>query len=120
MLHMKKLSLLKSILLIATGSILVSGCVTRERVVYRQAPPPATAGEEIVVTEAPPPMIVETETISPGPAYVWIGGAWVWRSHWVWANGHWAHPPHPGAVWVGHRYEYRNGVHVYIRGYWRN
>jgi hypothetical protein len=112
---MKKFPLL--ILLIATGSLLVSGCVTRERVVYEQGPPPAS--QEVVVTEAPPPMIFETETIAPGPNYVWVGGAWVWRGHWVWAQGHWAYPPHPGAVWVSHRYEYRNGVHVYIRGYWR-
>jgi hypothetical protein len=112
---MKKFSLL--VLLVATGSLLVSGCVTRERVIYRQAPPPNSG--EVVVTEAPPPVIVETETLAPGPSYVWIGGAWVWHGHWVWQSGRWAYPPHPGAVWVGHRYEYRNGVHVYIHGYWR-
>jgi hypothetical protein len=120
---MKKLPLLKSILLIATGSLLVSGCVTRERVVYQQAPPPSQPlmpGQEVVVTEAPPPAIVETETISPGPNFVWIGGGYVWRGHWVWQHGRWARPPHRGAVWVAHRYEYRNGVHVYIRGGWSN
>jgi hypothetical protein len=119
-LHMKKLPLLKSILLIATGALLVSGCVTREQVVYRQAPPPAPAGQEIIVDGPPPPLIVETVTISsPGPDYIWIEGAWVWRGHWVWAHGHWARPPHPGAIWVPHRYAYHNGVHVYIHGYWR-
>jgi hypothetical protein len=116
---MKKLPLLKSILLIAAGSLLVTGCVTHERVVYRQAPPPAAASGEVVVTEAPPPPVVETVTVSPGPSFIWIGGGWVWRGHWVWEHGRWSHPPHPGAIWVAHRYEYRNGVHVFIRGGWR-
>ncbi len=118
-LHMKKLPLLKSILLIALGSTLLSGCVVRERTVYRQAPPPAVVGQEVVVTEAPPPPIVETVTVSPGPGFLWIGGVWAWHGHWVWERGHWGRPPHPGAVWVAHRYEYRNGVHVFIRGGWR-
>lgn len=109
---------LKSILLIALGSALVTGCVVHERVVYREAPP-AVVGQEVVVTEAAPAPLVETVTVSPGPGYVWIGGGWVWHGHWVWAHGHWGHPPRPGAVWVAHRYEYRNGVHVYIRGGWR-
>jgi hypothetical protein len=116
---MKTLPLMRSILLIAIGSILVSGCVVRERTVYRQAPPPATVGTEVTVTEAPPPPIVETVTVSPGPAFIWIGGVWAWHGHWVWEAGRWARPPHPGAVWVAHRYEYRNGVHVFIRGGWR-
>jgi hypothetical protein len=117
---MKKLSLLKSILLLAIGSTLLNGCVVRERtVVYRQSPPPTVVGQEVVVSEAPPPMIVETQTIAPGPDFIWIGGVWAWHGHWVWEHGHWGRPPHPGAVWVAHRYEYRNGVHVYIRGGWR-
>jgi hypothetical protein len=118
-LHMKILPFLKSSLLIAAGSLLISGCVVRERVVYQQPPPPATGGAEVVVTEAPPAPIVEVVTVSPGPAFVWIGGCWVWQDHWVWERGHWAHPPRRGAVWVPHHYEYRNGVHVFIRGGWR-
>jgi len=116
---MKTMSFLKSTLLVATGLLLVSGCVVRERVVYRQAPPPATTGEEVVVTDAPPPPIVETVTLSPGPAFIWVGGGWVWRGHWAWERGRWVRPPHPGAVWVPHHYEYRGGVHVFIRGGWR-
>jgi len=130
---MKTLPLLKSIFLIAAGSLLASGCVVRERVVYRQPPPaaiqppptamqpppPAVVGGEIVVAGAPPAPIVETVMVSPGPAFVWIGGCWAWRSHWVWEPGHWIRPPHRGAIWVPHRYEYRHGVHVFIRGGWR-
>ena len=116
---MKTPTLLKLLLPVGIGSLLATGCVTRERVVYRQAPAPVMAQSEIVVTAPPPPPIEETVTISPGPTYIWVGGNWVWRGHWVWEAGHWGHPPRPGAVWVAHRYEYRNGVHIYIRGGWR-
>jgi hypothetical protein len=116
---MKTSPLLKFTLLITAGSFLASGCVVREQVVYRQAPPPAMTGGEIVVTEAPPPQIMETVTVSPGPAFVWIGGCWVWRGHWVWERGHWSRPPRPGAVWMPHHYVYRNGVHVFISGGWK-
>ena len=116
---MKTVQTLKSTLLITVGSLLVSGCVVREQVVYQPAPPPAMAGGEIVVTGAPPAPMVETVTVSPGPVYVWIGGCWVWHGHWVWEHGYWARPPHRGAVWVPHHYVYRNGVHVFISGGWR-
>jgi hypothetical protein len=120
---MKKIFLFKSALLVLAGSFLAGGCVYRERTVYRepgtQAVTTESVGSEVVVTEAPPPPIVETVTVSPGPEFIWIGGAWVWRGHWAWQRGHWGRPPHPGAVWVAHRYEYRNGVHVFIRGGWR-
>jgi hypothetical protein len=123
---MKKLPLLKTILLVATGSLLVSGCVTRERVVYRQAPPPPppyspppVASQEIIVTEAPPPLVWESQTPQPGPDYIWIRGAYVWRGHWEWEHGRWERPPHRGAVWVPHRYENRGGVQVFISGYWK-
>jgi hypothetical protein len=116
---MKKLSLLKTILVVAIGSTLLTGCVVRERTVYRQPPPPPPVGAEIVVDQPPPPPVVETVTVSPGPAYVWIGGAWAWHGRWVWERGHWAHPPHPGAFWVAHHYERRNGVYIFVRGGWR-
>ena len=119
MLRMKKLSWSKLGLLLLAGTLLASGCVYRERVVYRQPVAPATVGSEVVVTEAPPPLIEETIAVSPGPRFVWIGGNWVWRNHWVWQRGHWERPPRAGVVWVPHRYEYRGGVHVFIRGGWR-
>jgi hypothetical protein len=115
---MKKIIYLNSVLLATAGSLLLSGCVVRERTVYRTAPATYAPAPEQVVTEAPPPVIVETQTISPGPAFIWIGGAWVWHGHWVWEHGRWGRPPHPGAVWRPHHYEYRNGVHVFIRGGW--
>jgi hypothetical protein len=120
---MKNLFWFKYTLLILAGSFLATGCVYRERTVYRhpggRVVTTETVGSEVVVSEPPPAPIVETVTVSPGPDFVWIGGAWVWRGHWVWEHGHWARPPRPGLVWVPHHYEYRNGVHIFIRGGWR-
>ena len=118
---MKTTTLIAAALLAATGSSLTSGCVYRERTVYRdRAPAPAGVETEEVVTEAPPAPVVETLTVAPAPGFVWIGGVWVWHGrHWAWERGHWVRPPRPGVVWVPHRYVYRNGVHVYVRGGWR-
>jgi len=91
------------------ASLFAVGCV-----VY-----PAGPGTEVDVVGDPPPLMVENITPSPGIDFVWIGGAWVWRDRWVWEGGHWDRPPHPGAVWVPHRYVYHNGRHVFIRGGWR-
>jgi hypothetical protein len=121
--HMMKTHQLKYALLILAGASLASGCVYHERVVYRQPSGQVvttqTVGTEVTVTEAPPTPIFETVTVSPGPNFVWIGGVWAWQGRWVWEAGHWVRPPRPGAVWVAHRYENRNGVHVFIRGGWR-
>jgi WXXGXW repeat (2 copies) len=94
------------------------GCVMREHVVVRE-PAGSPAGEEVVVTDAPPAPVTEVITVRPGPAYVWIGGCWIWRNQWVWERGHWALPPRHGAVWVAHRYVYRGGRHIWVRGGWR-
>jgi hypothetical protein len=109
--------------------LLVGGCVTRERVVYRQRggrvvrtetiTTAAPVGSEIIVREAPPAPIVETVVVSPGPGFVWVSGGWMWHDRWVWERGHWDRPPRVGVVWVPHRYVYRGGVHVFVRGGWR-
>src|SRR5712671_1145247 len=115
---MKTSILSKFALLLPITSLLLAGCVVRERVVYRHSRP-AVVENEVVVTEAPPPPIVEETVVAPGPGFVWIGGSWVWRDRWVWERGRWGHPPRPGAVWVAPRYAYRGGRHVWIRGNWR-
>jgi hypothetical protein len=99
-------------LLVGAALCLTSGCV-----VYPVAPAPVVG--EVDVAGAPPPLIVEAAPPSPGVDFVWIGGSWVWNGRWVWEHGRWDRPPHPGAVWVAHRYEYRNGRHVFVRGGWR-
>jgi len=117
---MNKRLFIKPVLLIAGTSLLMTGCVVRERTVYRNPPPPAYAGDEVVVTEPAPPEIVETETVMPGPGFIWIGGYWGWGGgRWAWHRGYWGHPPRAGVVWVHPHYEFRGGRHVWIRGGWR-
>src|SRR5882724_8286902 len=81
--------------------LMMAGCGVGVRapaggVVYASAPPPVTAE-------------VDIQTASPGPDYVWVGGAWAWgpERRWNWERGHWDRPPHPGAHWEPHRYTYR-------------
>ena len=133
--------MLKSSLLVAAVALLATGCVVRERTVYQPAPPPVTyvapapapapvvvpppsaqvvlAPGEVVVTAEPPAPYVEAYPTIRRPWFEWVPGAWVWHSRWVWERGHWVHPPHRGAVWVGGRYELRGGVRVYVAGSWR-
>ena len=43
-----------------------------------------------------------------------------WNGHrYVWVRGHWVRPPHPGAVWVAHRWEQRGDGWVLIEGHWQ-
>ena len=122
-LWMKLLPSVKVGVLALAGSFLFGGCVYRERVAYRHRPGRVvimeTVGTEVVVKEAPPAPIVEAVTIAPASDYVWVGGAWVWRGGWVWDRGHWDRPPRVGLAWVPHRYVYRGGAHVFVRGGWR-
>ena len=106
---MKKSALLKIALPVFAASLFAVGCV-----VY-----PARPVAEVDVVGDPPVPIVEDVTPAPGIGFVWIGGAWAWHDRWVWESGHWDRPPHPGAVWVPHRYIVHNGRHVFIRGGWR-
>jgi len=123
---MKKSILTKS-LLIAAGLPLLAGCVVYERparpvTVVEPAPPPgAPPPAEVVVTqpENPPPPQVEVVPVSPGPAFVWIGGCWEWRGHWVWTAGRWAPRPHPRAVWVTGHWDRHGRGYVWVGGRWR-
>jgi len=96
-----------------------AGCVVAVRpapvgVVYTSGP------GEVVVTEDPPAPVYETVGIAPGPGFFWIGGYYHWYGNrWGWVAGHYERPPHPGAVWVGSRFEVRAGRRVYVRGFWR-
>jgi hypothetical protein len=111
--------LLRPFLLAAASAFLFSGCVIHE---HAPAPPVTAqppAGATVVVAEAPPAPVQEVVPVAPGFGFVWIPGIWVWEGRWVWEGGRWARPPYRGAVWVPHRYVFRNGVHVFIRGGWR-
>src|SRR5271170_4663904 len=110
---MKNPALLKMALLSCAMTFFVGGCV-----VYPGAPV-ATVGAEVDVVGDPPSPIVDVVPPTPGFGFVWIGGAWACHGRWVWEGGHWDRPPHPGAVWVPHRYVIHNGRHVFVQGGWR-
>jgi len=111
---MKKSFYRKTVGVAALTFLLGAGCEVRTA--YRG---PAV-GVGVDVDTEPPAPLVETVPASPDPAFVWIGGAWIWGGGgWHWQGGHYERPPHPGAIWVPHRYENRNGRRVFVRGGWR-
>jgi len=115
-----KTALIKSVVLVSLAGLFAAGCNVYVRPPAARVVVAAPAG--VVVAEAPPPAppYADVVTVSPGPDFVWIGGVWVWGGRgWVWEKGHWERPPHPGAVWVPHHYEFRDGRHVFVRGGWR-
>ena len=98
-------------LVLAGGLALAAGCA-----VY--VPGPEVEGG-VVVSSEPPPLQVEVVPVSPGPAYVWIGGFWEWHDHWVWIPGHYAACPRPDAVWVGPVWHHEGHGWVHRPGHWR-
>ncbi len=119
---MKNIFLFKSALAVTGVVLIATGCAAHQHVVYPSPPvavvataPPAT----VYVTTPPPPPRVEVIAVTPGPGYVWIGGAWYWDNRWSWRSGYWARPPRFGAVWVGPRYVYHGGRRMWYGGYWR-
>lgn len=81
--------------------------------------PPLVQPEPIAVEFAPPPMLVQMPPPQPFADAVWIGGYWGWQGRWVWCSGRWAPAPQPGYVWTHPYYENRDGVVVYVAGFWR-
>jgi len=79
-------------------------------------------GGGIWLDVAPPALREEVVVERPGPDHVWIGGYWDWRPamhNYEWVGGRWERPPHPGAVWVAHRYEHGRRGWRYHPGYWK-
>ena len=116
--------IIKSVIGLVGASLLVTGCVVRERTVYRPGPPPPPAGEsynEVDVSGPPPPDQTDVVVgVAPGPDFIWVGGFWGWGpGGWMWHRGNWAHRPHRGAVWDRPHYVFRGGRHVWVRGGWR-
>ena len=89
-----------------------------ESVVSIYIEPPEEQPPPVAVRWAPPPMLVMTPPPQPYPDAVWIGGYWVWEGDWVWAYGRWADPPRPRYRWVQPYYENRNGLVLFVNGYW--
>jgi hypothetical protein len=75
---------------------------------------------EVVVTRQPPPVRIETQTVAPGPGYVWTSGYWRWtRTTYVWVPGSWIVRPRPAAVWVAGHWVPRYSGWVWVAGHWQ-
>src|SRR5881394_3007224 len=69
---------------------------------------------EVLVTQPPPPVRVETQTVAPGPGYIWTSGYWRWTgTTYVWVPGTWVIRPRPTAVWVEGHWVRRPGGWTY-------
>src|SRR5207248_11121037 len=54
------------------------------------------AAREVLVTQPPPPVRVETQTVAPGPRYVWTSGYSRWTATtYVGVTGTWVCRPRP-------------------------
>ena len=117
-----KNSTVVKIVLITASLPLFAGCVERQ-VAYRVRPvnaqPPPGGTVAVAEPENPPPPQVEIIPVAPDPAFVWLAGSWEWRGRWVWAGGHWAPRPHPGAVWARGHWGGRGHNRVWISAGWR-
>ena len=72
-----------------------------------------------VVEVAPPPLQVEVVPVSPGAAYIWIGGYWGWNlGRHVWIGGRWGLPPARGYAWVPGAWGRHGPGWRYRGGYW--
>jgi WXXGXW repeat (2 copies) len=113
--------------LLALAPFALAGCVV-------QAPPPVTTtttvtrevttigpnGTETLVAQEPPAVRVESQTVSPGPNYIWTRGYWRWNGvTYVWVPGSWMVRPRPAAVYVEGHWLRRGSRWVWVAGYWR-
>ncbi len=69
--------------------------------------------------QPPPEPPAETIAVSPGSAYVWAPGEYVWNGSWVWVSGHWILPPHPHTVWVAGYWRHDPYGWHRVPGHWR-
>lgn len=91
---------------------------TRQEVLQTQGD--RVVGRQVVVTRTPPALRVETETVAPGPGYVWTRGYWRWTGRdYVWVSGTWVSRPRPAAVWVQGQWIRSGGGWVYVSGHWQ-
>src|ERR1051326_7221098 len=94
--------------------------VTREVTTTGPTTGPTTTNE-VYVTQEPPAVRVESQTVSPGPNYVWTRGYWRWSgTNYIWVPGSWIVRPRPAAVWIEGHWERRAAGWVWIGGHWRS
>lgn len=94
--------------------------VTREVTTTGPGPVVGPATREVIVTQAPPALRVETQTVSPGPTYVWTKGYWRWTGRgYQWNPGRWVARPRVAAVWVEGHWVQRGGGWIWVAGHWQ-
>jgi hypothetical protein len=94
--------------------------VTTTTTVTREITTTGPATGEVLVTQAPPAVRVETQTVAPGPTYIWIKGHWQWNgARYVWVRGHWIERPRPAAAYVEGHWLRRPGGWVWVEGHWQ-
>jgi hypothetical protein len=106
--------------LVASGSLLLSGCISHHHAEYVTTEPVTT--RTVVVTEAPPPPQTEVEGNPPAESDVWVAGYWTHvDDRWVWMPGHWEARPHANAMWVPGHWDQNPDTkgYVWTPGYWQ-
>ena len=94
--------------------------VTREVTTTGPAIATEPVASDVYVEQAPPVVRVETQTVAPGPGYIWTPGYWRWSgTGYVWVSGSWARPPRVAAVWVRGHWVHRPRGWVWMPGHWR-
>lgn len=79
----------------------------------------ANAAQVYVRIAPPPPVHRGFIGVAPSPNHVWGEGYHEWDGHaYRWHEGSWMARPHPGAVWVEHRWVHRRGGYVLVPGHW--
>lgn len=115
------------IYLLALAPFALAGCVIQEPApvtttteVTREVTTTGPVTREVVVTQAPPAVRIETQTVSPGPTYIWARGHWQWTgASYQWVPGTWVARPRPAAVWVEGHWLRRGGGWMWVAGRWQ-
>jgi WXXGXW repeat (2 copies) len=114
----------KGIYLLALAPLALVGCASEPTTVTTTTTTQevTTAGptREVVVTRTPPAVRVESQTVAPGPGYVYTRGYWRWSgADYVWMPGNWVVRPRPAAMWVEGQWVRRGGGWVWMAGHWQ-
>lgn len=67
----------------------------------------------------PPPLRVESPTLQPSPAHVWVSGYWKWKGvNYEWTEGRWVKAK-KGRKWVPGTWEQVGSRWVWNAGSWK-
>jgi hypothetical protein len=100
------------LLSVSIAALALSACVAY----IPTGPTPAYAYSSV----APPADQVEVIPASPGAAYVWTPGFYVWGgSGYTWRGGRWVVPPHGYKTWNPGYWAQGPRGHWYTPGHWR-